>query len=184
MTDHLNPSPPTPFTRGYVQVYTGNGKGKTTAALGLALRAVGAGLRVYVAQFIKNKAYSEIKALRHFQEQVRVEQFGTGMVPKGGPPAKAFQLAREGLARIREVLQSNRYQMVILEEANVAVHHGLFTIMDLLALVNGKPESVEMVITGRYAAPEIIAAADLVTEMKEVKHYIHQGVRARVGIEK
>ena len=167
-----------------MQVYTGNGKGKTTAALGLTLRAVGAGLRVYLAQFIKNKAYSEIKALKQFPRQVVIEQFGTGMLPRGKPPAEAIELARKGLARIGEALRSNRYQVVILEEANVAAHRGLFTVQDLLALVAARPEAVEMVITGRYAAPEVIEAAHLVTEMREVKHYIHQGVTARKGIEK
>ncbi|PIP35593.1 MAG: cob(I)yrinic acid a,c-diamide adenosyltransferase [Desulfobacterales bacterium CG07_land_8_20_14_0_80_52_14] len=170
--------------RGYVQVYTGNGKGKTTAALGLALRAVGAGLKVFIGQFIKLGEYSEIKALRRFSDQIQVEQFGLGRFLKGRPSPENIAAARKGLARIREVMASGQYQLIILEEANVAAKLGLITVQDILDIIEAKPDDVELVITGRHASRRIIDAADLVTEMKSIKHYFDKGVEARLGIEK
>jgi len=170
--------------RGYVQVYTGNGKGKTTAALGLALRAVGAGLKVFIGQFIKLGEYSEIKALKRFSDQIQVEQFGLGRFLKGRPSPKNIAAAQKGLARIREVMASGRYHLIILEEANVAAKLGLITVQDILDIIEAKPDDVELVITGRHASRRIIDAADLVTEMRSVKHYFDKGVRARLGIEK
>jgi len=170
--------------RGFVHVYTGDGKGKTTAALGLALRAVGAGLKVFIAQFIKVGNYSEIKALERFQDMIRVEQFGLGRFVGGKPSPADIAAARSGLKRVREVIASGGYQLVILEEANVAVKYGLFPVQELLQLIIEKPLDIEMVITGRGASPRILEAADLVTEMQMVKHYFEKGVRARVGIEK
>jgi cob(I)alamin adenosyltransferase len=170
--------------RGFVQVYTGDGKGKTTAALGLALRAAGAGLKVFIGQFIKMGDYSEIKALERFPDLIHVEQFGLGRFVGGKPSPSDIDAARSGMQRVREVMASGEYQMIILEEANVAVKYGLFGVQELLGIVIGKPADMEMVITGRGAAPRIIEAADLVTEMKVVKHYFEKGVRARVGIEK
>jgi len=170
--------------RGYVQVYTGNGKGKTTAALGLALRAVGAGLKVFIGQFIKLGEYSEIKALKRFSDQIQVEQFGLGRFLKGRPSPKNIAAAQKGLARIREVMASGRYHLIILEEANVAAKLDLITVQDILDIIEAKPDDVELVITGRHASRRIIDAADLVTEMRSVKHYFDKGVRARLGIEK
>jgi cob(I)alamin adenosyltransferase len=170
--------------RGFVQVYTGDGKGKTTAALGLALRAAGAGLKVFIGQFIKMGEYSEIKALERFPDLIRVEQFGLGRFADGKPSPADIEAARSGMARVREVMASAEYQVMILEEANVAVKHGLIAVQELLSIIIEKPAEMEMVITGRNASPLIIAAADLVTEMKAVKHYFEKGVRARVGIEK
>ncbi len=172
--------------RGYVQVYTGNGKGKTTAALGLTLRAVGAGLRVYIAQFLKGKDYSEIKCLtERFSDLVKVEQFGTPrFVSTGNITEEDYRLAREALERIREAMGSGEYDIVIMEEANVAAYLGLISTEDILGIIREKPENVELVITGRYAPEEVMEAADLVTEMREVKHYYTKGVQARVGIEK
>jgi cob(I)alamin adenosyltransferase len=170
--------------QGYIQVYTGNGKGKTTAALGLSLRAAGAGLRVYIAQFIKGGDYSEIKALSRYSDQITVEQFGRGRFIKGKPAPEDISAAREGLEKIRDILAQDEIDVLILEEANVAAMCGLFPVETILELMAAKPNSMELVITGRGADPRVIAKADLVTEMKEIKHYYRVGVKARVGIEK
>ena len=170
--------------KGYIHVYTGDGKGKTTAALGLALRAAGAGLKVFIAQFMKRGDYSEIKALERFGDGVTVEQYGLGRFIRGNPDPADIDAARKGMERVREIFAAGRHQVVILDEANVAAACGLFSPVDLLKLVDAKPDEVEVVLTGRNAAPEILARADLVTEMKMVKHYYQQGVPARTGIEK
>lgn len=170
--------------KGYVQVYTGNGKGKTTACLGLTLRAMGAGLKVFIIQFLKQGDYSEIKALSLFPEKVTVEQYGLGRFVKGKPSDDDMAEGRKGLERAKDVLSQGDVDMLILEEANVAVMCGLFPEQDLLDLIELKPESMELVITGRGATQAIMDRADLVTEMKEIKHYYKKGVNARVGIEK
>ncbi len=170
--------------KGYIQVYTGDGKGKTTAALGLSLRAAGAGKKVYIAQFLKQGDYSEIKALKQFSGVIVLEQFGLGQFVKGQPTQAEINAARDGLEKARQVLSSGDYDVVILEEANVAVAIGLFPVEDLMDIIRQKPEHVELVITGRGAAPEVMEKADLVTEMKAVKHYYDKGVQARIGIEK
>ncbi len=170
--------------KGYVHVYTGDGKGKTTAALGLALRAAGAGLRVFFAQFIKGKVYSEIEALERFADRITVEQYGRGCFIKGQPQATDRQAARRGLAKIADAVQDGTYDLVILDEANVAVQCGLFPADELLALIADKPPHVELVFTGRYACGALLELADVVTEMREVKHYYRRGVQARTGIEK
>ncbi len=169
--------------KGYVQVYTGNGKGKTTASLGLAIRAAGAGLNVYIAQFLKKGDYSEIKALSKF-ENITVEQYGLGKFVKGNPSDDDIAAGKAGYLKLCEILQNKKHDVVIAEEANVAVMCNLFSETELLALIEMKPANIELVITGRGATPKIIEKADLVTEMKEIKHYYKQGVTARVGIEK
>ncbi len=173
-----------PATIGCVQVYTGNGKGKTTAALGLCLRAVGAGFRVYIAQFMKAGDYSELKALKRLGDQVSLAQFGTGRFVRGKPSEEDRQAARRGYEAAREALASGHYQMVILDESMVALHLGLLTEEEIEGLMAVCGEGVELVLTGRSAPAEILAKADLVTEMREVKHYYHNGIPARVGIEK
>ncbi|MGD8522722.1 MAG: cob(I)yrinic acid a,c-diamide adenosyltransferase [Desulfobacterales bacterium] len=170
--------------RGYVQVYTGDGKGKTTAALGLTLRAVGAGLKVYIAQFIKKGDYSEINALKRLAADVTLEQFGCGRFTKGKACNEDIAVARKGLARIKEIVSSGEYELVILDEANVAVTHGLITEQELLDIIDQKPEHMELVITGRNAPAAIVDKADLVSEVKAIKHYFKKGVNARIGIEK
>ena len=170
--------------QGYVQVYTGDGKGKTTASLGLSLRAAGAGLRVYIAQFIKSGDYSEIKALERFDDQITIRQFGLGRFIKGKPAPEDIEAGAEGIATIRQIFVEKQYDVVILEEGNTAAACGVFPVETLLELIEQRPESMELVLTGRGADPRVIAAADLVTEMKAVKHYYEQGVVARVGIEK
>ena len=170
--------------KGYIQVYTGNGKGKTTAALGLAIRAAGAGLKVFIAQFNKRGNYSEIKALKRFSDLITLEQYGLGRFTDGKPLPEDIEAARKGLKRVKSILSAGEYQVVVLEEANVATKYGLFSVGDLLGVLLAKPDTVELVITGRGASPRIIENADLVTEMKAVKHYYQKGIRARIGIEK
>ncbi len=170
--------------RGYVQVYTGNGKGKTTAALGLALRAAGAGLRVFIAQFIKKKKCSEHRILEQLHDHITFRQYGKGLILKRAITGADIAAAQEGIREIKEIIESKEYDMIILDEANVAVHCGLISADDLLDLIANKPANLELVITGRYADAKVIRKADLVTEMKEIKHYSKKGVKARVGIEK
>ena len=170
--------------KGYIHVYTGNGKGKTTAALGLAIRAVGAGLKVYIAQFLKHGDYSEIKGLDRFSDTITVEQFGCGRFIKGRPSKEDVAAARQGLKKVKTILAAGKYSVVILDEANVAVSLNLFSENELLEILDHRPDNVEIIITGRGAASGIIEAADLVTEMKEIKHYFKKGVKARIGIEK
>ena len=170
--------------KGYTQVYTGNGKGKTTAAIGLAIRAAGAGLKVFIAQFIKMGDYSEIKALKRFSDLITVEQFGLGRFANRIPAPEDIKAAQRGLEKVKSVMANDEYDIVIMEEANVAVKLGLIAVQDLLKIIINKPQDKELVITGRSASPRIIETADLVTEMKPVKHYFQKGVPARVGIEK
>ena len=169
--------------KGYVHVYTGNGKGKTTAAIGLAIRAAGAGMRVYIAQFVKGMHYSELDSLHRYADCITLKQYGRDCFIQQKPSEQDIEAARKGLEEVKDVLSSGDYQMVILDEANIATHYNLFSADELVELVRSKPESVEIVITGRSANPKVIATADLVTEMKEIKHYYHKGVQARPGIE-
>ncbi|MFO7965752.1 MAG: cob(I)yrinic acid a,c-diamide adenosyltransferase [Desulfobacterales bacterium] len=170
--------------KGYVQVYTGNGKGKTTAALGSALRAAGAGMNVYIAQFMKWGDYSEIKALQRFSDLITVEQYGLGKFIRGEPTPEEKAAAKQGFENIKTVVSRGRHDMVIIEEGNLAVQYDLIPIEELLLLIDRKPEHMEIIITGRNADPRLIEKADLVTEMKDIKHYFEMGVPARVGIEK
>ncbi|OGJ86038.1 MAG: cob(I)yrinic acid a,c-diamide adenosyltransferase [Candidatus Raymondbacteria bacterium RifOxyA12_full_50_37] len=167
---------------GYVHVYTGNGKGKTTAALGLALRASGAGKRVLVAQFLKGRASSEHTALKQLKN-IAVQQFGGASFIVKKPSAVDCRCARKGLKTIERAIGSGTYDLVILDEAAVAVYFGLFSEVRLLEIIKNRPAYVEIVVTGRKASKRLIGAADLVTEMKEVKHYFHAGVGSRKGIE-
>ena len=170
--------------KGYIQVYTGNGKGKTTAALGLALRAAGAGLKVFIAQFAKGGYYSELDALANLADGITLRQYGTGRFIGKEPDDEMVRTARRGLEEVWQVMTGGTYDVVILDEANIAVGCNLFSVDELLALIDAKPASVELVLTGRGADPRIVERADLVTEMKEIKHYFREGVRARDGIEK
>lgn len=167
---------------GYIHVYTGDGKGKTTAALGLALRAAGAGWRVFIAQFGKGTVSSELKSLRRFSDLITIRQYG---VPRHGTREDiADDPIERGLAECRRSLASGDYSLVILDEANLGPAMGLFPIQCLVELIDAKAEDVEMVITGRCAHPCILDRADLVTEMRELKHYYRCGVAARAGIER
>jgi cob(I)alamin adenosyltransferase len=168
---------------GKVQVYTGEGKGKTTAALGLALRAAGAGLPVFIAQFMKSGESSELAALARLGDTIRLEQFGTGRFVRGAPGPEDVAAAARGLARVREVMQAGGWRVVILDEANLAASLGLLPIEELLALIDTRPADMELVFTGRAAPPALLARADLVSEIRAVKHYFQRGVAARLGIE-
>jgi len=165
-----------------IQIYTGNGKGKTTAAIGLALRASGAGLNVYIAQFVKGSCYNEIKALKQIS-RIKVEQFGRRCFIKKGPEPIDVEMAQRGLKKVIEALAKKHYQMIIMDEVNVALRLKLIKLAELTMLIKGVPRSLELVLTGRHAHPEIIKLADLVSEIKEKKHYYAKGVKARRGIE-
>jgi len=175
--------------QGYIQLYTGNGKGKTTAALGLAVRALGAGLKVYLGQFIKGMRYAEIELLDTLSGtlgdgRIAVRQYGRGCFIFREPEAADFQAAERGVAEARETLLSGAFDLVILDEILVAMKLGLVREQDILALMDDKPSGVELVLTGRGASDALMASADLVTEMREIKHYYNAGVQARDGIER
>lgn len=169
---------------GLLQVYTGPGKGKTTAALGLTLRAWGRGLRVCIIQFMKvGEDYGEIIAVRKLPG-VDLFQFGReALIKKGEHTAEDVELARAGLAKVREVLTNGRYDIVILDEINVVVDFGMLTADEVLRVVRARSNGVEVVMTGRNAPPEFIEEADLVTEMACVKHPYESGIMARPGVE-
>lgn len=170
--------------KGCVQVYTGNGKGKTTASMGLMLRAAGAGLKSYFGQFMKQGDMSEIKAMRHFLgDYITVEQYGSGEELFGPERERDTRVAREGYERARRALNSGRYDLVVLDEILVAAYLHLIDEKDVLRLIEEKPEHTELILTGRYASEAVLAQADLVTEMREIRHYYNNGVPARVGIE-
>lgn len=169
--------------RGYIQVYTGHGKGKTTAALGLALRAAGAGLKVFIAQFLKKKICSEHKILERLADAITIRQYGRGFILKRKPNRSDIRAAQEGLADLAAAVTSGIYDVVILDEANVAAHLNLISVEDLLHLLEIKAKGTELIITGRYADKKVIEKADLVTEMREIKHYKGRGVKCRVGME-
>ena len=170
--------------RGCVQVYTGDGKGKTTAALGLALRASGRGLHTYIGQFMKGQRYGELQALRD-HAHITLEQYGeVHHIFRDTVTEEDVAKARQGLERAREAMLSGKYDIVVLDEVNVSVWFGLLETEDVLALLDQKPEHVEVVLTGRRAPQALIDRADLVTEMRAVKHYYQQGVNARVDIER
>jgi cob(I)alamin adenosyltransferase len=169
--------------RGCVQVYTGDGKGKTTAAIGLAMRAAGAGFRVLFVQFMKAQSTGEWDFVAKCGDRLQVRRFGRPVFIRGTPTPEDIAAARAGLAEAREALISGAFDLVVLDEANMAVYFGLLPVAEVLALIAARPPQVELVLTGRRAAPEVIAAADLVTEMREVKHYATTGLAARRGIE-
>jgi cob(I)alamin adenosyltransferase len=172
------------FSRGYVQVYTGDGKGKTTAALGLALRASGHGLCTYIGQFMKGQHYGELEALRN-NRYITLEQYGdVHHVYEGSVTTDDVARARRGLELAREAMHSGRYDIVVLDEVNVSIWFGLLETDDVLAFLDERPDEVEVVLTGRRAPQELIDRAHLVTEMRPVKHYYDQGVMARLGIER
>lgn len=172
-------------TKGYVQLYTGCGKGKTTAALGLALRASGHGIKTYIGQFMKGGGYGEEAAITKLKPYVTLESFGKrGFVHvREKPDEEDIRLAKTGLERIKEVILSGEYGIVVLDEVTTAIFFGLLSKEDVLEVIREKPENVELILTGRYAPQELIDASDLVTEMKEIKHYYTKGILARPGIE-
>ena len=170
--------------KGLVQVYTGDGKGKTTAAFGLALRAIGRGLKVYIIQFIKGGFdYGELYVIDKLPN-VTLRAFGRGrFVVEQPPPKEDVRLAEEALELAEKVIKSGEHDVVILDEVNVALHLKLISLERVLELIKSKPKHVELILTGRYAPKEIIEIADLVTEMREIKHPYKRGYQARMGIE-
>ena len=189
---------------GYVQVYTGNGKGKTTAALGITMRASGAGMKIAFIQFMKALGYSEQKILPTLPgvtwqtlgkpffiakagsiSEEELAEYGDMCVvfEEGNPPAEYVKMISDGFAEAREMVLSGEYDMVVLDEINCAMFFGLLDVEEVLELIRNKPAHTELILTGRCAPEEIIEAADLVTEMREIKHYYNEGVQARRGIE-
>jgi cob(I)alamin adenosyltransferase len=171
--------------KGLVQVYTGNGKGKTTAALGLALRAVGHGLKVLMIQFMKgNVQDGELESAKKLAPYLTIKQVGREtFISKSNPDPKDLQLAQEGFGMARKAIENREYNIVILDEINLAVDYGLIPIAEILHLIDSKPEEIELILTGRNVRREILEKADLVTDMVDRKHYYDKGVPAREGIE-
>lgn len=189
---------------GYVQVYTGNGKGKTTAALGITMRASGAGMKIAFIQFMKALGYSEQKILPTLPgvtwktlgkpffiakagsiSKEELAEYGDSCVvfEEGNPPAEYVKMINDGFAEAREMVLSGDYDMVVLDEINCTMFFGLLDVEKVLELIWNKPAHTELILTGRCAPEKIIEAADLVTEMREIKHYYNDGVQARRGIE-
>lgn len=170
--------------KGYVHVYTGKGKGKTTAAFGLAVRALCAGKKVYIGQFVKDMKYSETKLTEHF-EKLKIEQLGKGCFVFNDPKDDDIKAAKEALKKMENILSKCDYDVVILDEATIAVYFKLFSSEDLIKTIDERKKNIEVIVTGRYAEQSLIDYADLVTEMKEIKHYYgEKGVLSREGIDK
>jgi len=172
----------TGLKKGLVQIYTGNGKGKTTAAFGLALRASGTGLKVCIYQFAKGRTYGETRAFKRVKG-VEVVQCGRSCFIGKKPGRADIECARKGLADSRSSIMSGRYDIFVLDEINIALKLHLIKLADVIDLIKYKPDSVELVLTGRYCPKGLYKYADLVTEMKEVKHPYRLGMSARKGIE-
>lgn len=172
------------FNKGIVMVITGNGKGKTTAAMGQALRALGHGFKVLVIQFMKGKKYGEVLCAEKLLPNLKIIPCGLdSFVMKDNPAPIDIELARQGLKLAREAIASGEYQMIILDEINVALDFKLIPLEEVLDLIRNKPDKIDLVLTGRYAPQEIIDLADTVSEVKEIKHHYEKGVKERAGIE-
>ena len=172
--------------KGYVHVYTGNCKGKTTAALGLAFRAMGRGLKTYVGQFMKGQFYGELQAAEMVRPYITIEQYGSETCIRGreNKSVQDVEMARRGLEKVTGAMRSGEYDIVVLDEIITAIYFELIPLEDVLETIRRKPDGVELVLTGRYAPQPLIEAADLVTEMGEIKHYYRNNVIAREGIER
>ncbi len=171
--------------KGLVLVFTGNGKGKTTAALGMALRAWGHGMKVLILQFIKSQQCGEHVAAEKMQPTLEIRPLGLGFINFSDPAnvARQQRAAQEALEQVTTAMTSGNYQMLILDEILYALHYGLLEVSAVIGLLEQKPEHLHLVLTGRDAPPEIIERADLVTEMREIKHPFKQGIGAQQGIE-
>lgn len=168
---------------GYVHIYTGNGKGKTTAVLGLAFRAMGHGLKTYIGQFMKKYQYGELAAAGKAAPYITIEQYGTDQHVKRSPGNDDIESACNGMMKATEAMLSLKYEIVALDEILTANFFGIVPTDEILSIISSKPPGVELILTGRYAPREIIDMADLVTEMVEVTHYYQKGILARAGIE-
>ncbi|MDD5749154.1 MAG: cob(I)yrinic acid a,c-diamide adenosyltransferase [Actinomycetota bacterium] len=170
--------------KGFVQVYTGDGKGKTTAALGLGMRAAGWGFNVFMVQFLKGRKYGEIEAAKKFPESFKIVQSGLDtFVKRGEPTEEDMRLAHNGIDIARKAIMSSKYDVVILDEINCAVDLGVIGVEEVIPLVDGKPESVELILTGRGAPEDFLDRADIITEMKNIRHCFDRGIKMRKGIE-
>ena len=174
-------------TKGLILVHTGDGKGKTTAGLGLALRAWGSGLRVLILQFIKGGwKYGELEAIERLGQldgRIEIRPLGLGLMRSDEDREKHIRAAAKALQASERMMVSGQYDLIIFDEINYAVKFGLISLDDVLALLDKKPEKLHVLLTGRDARPELIERADLVTEMKLVKHPYQQGIKAQKGIE-
>ncbi len=175
----------TEFDRGLIQIYTGNGKGKTTAAIGQAVRAAGIGLKTYIAQFMKEFPYSELISLKYLSDWITIEQFGGDefVYKKELPGEEELIKAKRGMEAVEQNMTSRKYNIIVMDEVLVAVYFKLITTNSIIDIINKKPVGVELILTGRYCPDELIELADLVTEMKEIKHYYQKGITSRRGIE-
>ncbi len=173
------------LNKGIIQIYTGNGKGKTTAALGLILRALGSGFKVALVQFLKNRQDTgEFKMITEKFPEVEIYQFGTGkFVTKSAIEKEDMAEARNGLIKAKNLIESEKFDLIVLDEINVACFFKLLDVSEIVKLVKSKPENLELVLTGRYAPKELVEIAELVTEMRDVKHPYNNGFQARKGIE-
>jgi len=170
--------------RGLVIVITGNGKGKTTSAFGQALRAIGQGYKVFIIQFMKGRSYGECIAAEKYLPRLTVHRSGLdSFVMRDNPAPADIQLARQGFELAKKVVASGKYDMVILDEINVAVDFKLIPLQDVVQLIESKPPSLDLILTGRYAAKKIIGLADTVSEVREIKHHYAAGIKDRAGIE-
>jgi len=170
--------------RGLVIVITGNGKGKTTAAFGQALRAVGQGYKVLVVQFMKGRKYGEFIAAEKYLPSLTIQRFGLdSFVMRDNPAAVDIELAREGLEFAKKAIAGGKYNMVILDEINVAVDFKLVDLKQVVEIIKNKPPALDLILTGRYAAKEVIRLADTASEVKEIKHHYAAGIKDRAGIE-
>ena len=176
----------TAIGKGYIQVYTGNGKGKTTASLGLAVLAAGHCLKTVIIQFMKGLIdYGELKGVAMLSPLVTIHPAGRDtFVDRGSPDPEDVRLARDGWELAKETILGGKADIVVLDEINCAVDFGLLPVGEVLDLLRRKPDGMEIVLTGRGAPEEIVAAADLVTEMRRIKHYYDKGIDARVGVER
>ncbi len=170
--------------RGLVMVITGNGKGKTTAAFGQALRAIGQGYHVFVVQFMKGRKYGEFIAAQKYLPNLTIRRCGLdSFVMRDNPAAIDIEMAQKGLAAAQKAIESGKYDMVILDEANVAIDFKLISLPDVIELIKNKPAHLDLILTGRYAPAEITELADTVSEIQEVKHHYNAGIKDRAGIE-
>lgn len=171
--------------KGYVQVYTGNGKGKTSAAIGVAVRAAGNGFKSLIVQFMKVYPYSELESLKKLSEWISVKQFGKDdfVYKQETPSPEDLKIAKSAIEFVKNQMVNKDYDIIILDEIIVSIYFGLLKINEVIELIKLKPEPIELILTGRYCPDEIIDLADLVTEMKEVKHYYNSGVLSRKGID-
>ena len=169
--------------KGYTQIYTGNGKGKTTAAFGLALRASGHGKKIFIGQFVKGMKYGELDSIKKFSDTITLKQFGRDCFIENDPEPEDIKVAREGWDLVNTILSENSVDILILDEIGIAIYYKLISSEEVADFIKRKPPKMELILTGRYIPEELFELADLVTEMREIKHYYKKGVPAREGIE-